>query len=468
MKQVGDAYEYDSRASPIGKGSFSQVFLGSTHCKEDRKKVAIKVIELSRMEGKIKHMLREIDIMRHLKHDNIVRLFDIQYERFGHSGIRLFVVMEYCERGDMSSVEKPLSERQCKEYFCGIMSGLRYLHKRGIVHRDVKPQNVLLTAAGVVKIADFTFARHVEQQQMLETMCGTPLYIAPEIMDGAPYDAKCDLWSLGIMLYQYLYGSHPLGTIRTQGEMIRKLKSVKITYPRKLVLESYEPGPDGNDEHILCRTVRVFSPECVKFLRGLLRHDPRERMDWDTACDHPWLGLEHVTDEDILFPPMRVATEEENQHKPVHAYSAPAVPIPIPPPTPLAPRSIKSRRLSVVRPPPPPQRVTSSGISPAAGGSSSETPWGFQLSGEDGGSSAPPSSGGGGSRIIEDYYATTNAMSPPLPSVAVGNDDSSSMSATSSICKESRVQTQEPSSTPRERGGLLSRSIDTIHRVFTL
>lgn len=432
MKLVGDSYQYDASGEPIGRGAFSKVYRGC-HIKTGTL-AAIKVIELPRMEENIKHLLREVEVMRHLKHTNIVCLYDIQYERFGHLGIRLFVVMEFCANGDLAGVEKPLAEDQCRQYFRGIVSGLRYLHKRGIVHRDVKPQNVLLTADRTVKIADFTFARHIEQQELLQTMCGTPLYIAPEILQGAAYNSTCDLWSLGVMLYQYLYGSHPLGTIKSHVEIIQKLKNGKITFPQKLIMESY------NEEAVFCRTIRTFSVACLKFIRGLLKANPAERSSWDRVCNDAWLNLPPFENDNLFDVPM-VPTNIAPEH--IYACSAP-VNVPIP--------SVKQRV---------PVTTTTKGVtagSPAAiipaESPLSDISLGFKMSNDDVCSSPsllsqppaipklpPPSSKHAPppapSRIIDDYITSSAVMVP--------------------------VQAR-----PKPRGSFLSRSIETMHKVFTL
>ena len=88
------------------------------------------------------------------------------------NGLTLYIVMELCSRGDLSNVEKPLEEERCRKYFRGIFNGLRFLKKRGVVHRDLKPQNILISNNDEAKIADFTFSKQMEEQELMQTYCG--------------------------------------------------------------------------------------------------------------------------------------------------------------------------------------------------------------------------------------------------------------------------------------------------------
>jgi len=335
MKTVGD-YQYREE-DELGRGSFSRVYLGTPlvsdeTCGSDggtHLKVAIKVMELPKSDGKTKHLLREIELMRHLKHRNIVRLIDVKYEKFGHTGLRIFIVMEYCSKGDMASLPKPMAEEECRHYFRGIFSGLRYLKKRQIIHRDIKPQNILLTHDNVVKIADFTFSKQIEENELLQTQCGTPLFISPDVMFGQPYTDKSDLYSCGVMLYQFLYGTHPLGTVKSQADLVQKMKRAKITFPQKLVHESYErPDSSERDDYVLCRTIRIFSREAVQLCKGLLKFNPSDRISWEAIYHYPWLNLEPM-EPDELFPPDLVSQDLSAAHgqsgeRVVHAFSAPS------------------------------------------------------------------------------------------------------------------------------------------------
>jgi len=418
MKVVGH-YQYNEADDELGRGSFSRVYL-ARHIHNVGEKVAIKVMELPKTDKKNKHLLREIELMRHLNHENIVRLIDVQYEKYGTMGVRIFIVMEYCERGDMASLNRPLDEEQCKHYFKGIFAGLCYLKKRNIMHRDIKPQNILITADNVVKIADFTFSKQIEENELMQTQCGTPLYISPDVMFGKPYTDKSDLYSCGVMLYTFLYGNHPLGSVKSQGELVRKMKSARITFPQKLVHEYYEA--DG----MFCRVIRVFSPAVIQLCKGLLKFNPADRITWDEIYGNTWIGLDacQVGNTDV---------DPSHPEKPVHAFSAPSNIN-----TSLIPRSVQR----------PLKRK------PVSGG---EQPWRF----DDGQSSSSNTLGGAGaSRIIHDYYSTS-------PDTGFFAMEQSSSPAT--IDPMDRViELSRPAAQKTKESGFLSRSIDAIQKVFSL
>jgi serine/threonine-protein kinase ULK/ATG1 len=487
-------YTFDENTDLIGRGTFSRVYLGTrlndasasglsplAHKAQegDKDKVAIKVIELPKLESKNKHLLREIDVMRHLKHENIVSLYDIHYDTFHDGapsgGIRLYIVMEYCKKGDLSEVPKPLHEEKCKEYFRGIAAGLYYLYKMGVVHRDVKPQNVLLTADDQVKIADFTFARHLEEQEMMQTMCGTPLYIAPEILNGNLYDSKCDVWSFGVMLYQYLYSSHPLGSVKSQVDLIRKMRTTKINFPQKLVLETYEKlkKEDGDDDDatnnqdatILCRTIHHFSPEVIELLKGILSINPRDRLGWDQVLQSPWIrkghecpfktptadgGSNEDSGDSFGFDSYNVVSGKTSQ-----SFSAPPTSSMSPPPYPLAPRFVKTRSSTKTIPKripaqtPPNNPLATTPISPTENDDSA-------TSGEDGlfKMSDERKGGGSASRLIADYCPRSQEIT------------TTSSSSSHSTTTTNPTHTNKLPQRREKQSSLLARSLETLQKVF--
>lgn len=397
MKRLGATYSFDEQRKPIGQGAFSKVYLGAG---DGDTQVAVKVVELANMEGKSKAVAREIDIMKQLHHEHIVKLHYMHYEQVGRAGLKLYIVMEFCANGDMSSLPKILDEERCRGYFHQLALGLRYLHGQGVVHRDLKPQNILLTASDRVKIADFTFAKHIEAAQMLQTMCGTPLYLSPEVLNGKQYNHKCDLWSLAVILYSFLYGSHPLGSLKTHAELMTRMNSVKITFPQKLVMETYERN--AQNKSILCRTVHVFSDDCILLLRRLLVRDHNLRPSWDVLSNDPWLALDGVA---------------ETKPEIVHASSAPPRVCEFP--QPLPPRFVKAKTASA--------RMVPIKHHEQLSVTSSESSLGFDMS----------LSGGDKKSVIIDDYTKPDGVAPVFISRPV-----------------------------RRSTSLLSRSIETIQSIF--
>ena len=130
--------------------------------------------------------------------------------------------MEYCNGGDLADYiqqKHTLSEIAIQHFFMQIAKALKAMHSKGIVHRDLKPQNILLCKPPnksnpaptemTVKLADFGFARFLSDGVMAGTLCGSPMYMAPEVIMSHQYDAKADLWSIGTIIYQCLVGSAP-------------------------------------------------------------------------------------------------------------------------------------------------------------------------------------------------------------------------------------------------------------------
>lgn len=144
--------------------------------------------------------------------------------------------MEYCDSGDLRTyLKKPIKEKWCQFFFCQLANGLKYLDKYNILHRDIKPKNILLTnKKKVLKIADFGFAKKQSKNIKLhETICGSPLYMAPEIMENNKYNNQTDLWSIGMILYEMLYGFHPYESCKNIRQLLSMIDHGIIEIPPK-------------------------------------------------------------------------------------------------------------------------------------------------------------------------------------------------------------------------------------------
>jgi len=183
----------------LGEGSYASVYLGRNI--ESGENVAVKVIDRRQFMDSynLKHLQSEIDIMKKVNHDNIVKLLDVY-----QTSNNLYIVAEYCEEGDLNCYlerhNKRLCESESKRLIKQIMKGAKYLHNNGIIHRDLKPANILIKN-GVCKISDFGFAKNMGNATVLKSIVGTPLYMSPQLLKGTKYTSKSDIWSIGLIYY---------------------------------------------------------------------------------------------------------------------------------------------------------------------------------------------------------------------------------------------------------------------------
>lgn len=192
----------------LGKGAFGKVNLGMH--KLTGKMVAIKSINKEYLtdENSKKKVMQEFSILKQIRHPSVIQL----YETFESTKHILFVI-ELCCGGDLLSYvrkKKKLSEPMSKSIFKNLIDGLNYCHSKGVLHRDIKLDNILLNAAGHIKICDFGVSKQVREGEIMTEQSGTPAYIAPEILRDKGYEGfAVDVWSAGVVLYAMLYGTVP-------------------------------------------------------------------------------------------------------------------------------------------------------------------------------------------------------------------------------------------------------------------
>ncbi|XP_008823952.1 serine/threonine-protein kinase 36 isoform X2 [Nannospalax galili] len=246
----------------IGEGSFGRVYKGRK--KYSAQVVALKFIpKLGRSEKELRNLQREIEIMRGLWHPNIVHMLD-SFE----TDKEVVVVTDYAE-GELFQIledDGKLPEDQVQTIAAQLVSALYYLHSHRILHRDMKPQNILLAKGGGIKLCDFGFARAMSTNTMvLTSIKGTPLYMSPELVEERPYDHTADLWSVGCILYELAVGTPPFYTTS-----IFQLVSLILKDP--------------------VRWPSTISPCFKNFLQGLLTKDPRQRLSWPDLLHHPFIA----------------------------------------------------------------------------------------------------------------------------------------------------------------------------------
>jgi serine/threonine protein kinase len=218
-------------------------------------------------------VLLEMSILEKLKHPNIVRLYEI-FESDKH----MLYVNELWVGGDLLTYvrkRRRLKESLAKYLFLQIIDGLRYMHSKGILHRDVKLDNILLDESGKLKICDFGVSRFWKPGQLMTEQWGTPAYIAPEILRGRGYTGfGIDVWSAGVVLYAMLYGSVPF-----------KGNGIQEMHPY-IIAGDYKLGDEAS--------------ECAKdLLRKILNVDETKRYNIDQILDHEW--MQNIKPKDNIF-----------------------------------------------------------------------------------------------------------------------------------------------------------------------
>lgn len=192
----------------IGQGSFGRALL--VRQESSNQKFVMKEVRLPKSFPDTQNSRREAVLLAKMKHPNIVA-FKESFEAEGH----LYIVMEYCDGGDLMQKIKQqkgklLPEDMILNWFIQICLGVNHIHKKRVLHRDIKSKNVFLTQSGKVKLGDFGSARLLSSPMAFAyTYVGTPYYVPPEIWENQPYNNKSDIWSLGCILYELCALKHP-------------------------------------------------------------------------------------------------------------------------------------------------------------------------------------------------------------------------------------------------------------------
>jgi len=262
---IEDRYEL---GKIIGRGAFSVVKVGIS--KATKKKCAVKCITKKLIDKKEMTLLeREIDIMRKLRHPHIIQLIEVV-----DTAETLYLVLEFASGGELFDAivnRGSYSETDAAKLIKQILEAILYIHNHGIAHRDLKPENLLLSNETSepehIKIADFGLSKEFGVEQMA-TSCGTPDYVAPEVLSGEVYDKEVDIWSIGVITYVLLCGFPPFFG-ETQKELFENILSGNYDFPN--------PEWAG------------VSDDAKNFIKKMLVVNPEKRYTAEQCLKDKWL-----------------------------------------------------------------------------------------------------------------------------------------------------------------------------------
>jgi calcium/calmodulin-dependent protein kinase I len=267
---IGDYYDLGDE---IGRGGFSVVV--DAVKKKNSQRVAVKCIEKKMVEGEdIKLLIREVKIMKRLNHPHILKLFEVFEDEKSY-----YLVMELVEGKELFDkiVERgQYSEKDTARIINQIVSAVAYLHENDIAHRDLKPENLLSAGSDeneVIKIADFGFSKNFGEEKLM-TSCGSPGYVAPEVLTCESYDNSVDMWSIGVILYILLCGYPPFYADNAPA-LFKKIMDVQYDFD----------DPSWDD----------VSEDAKNLIKALLVKEPGDRLTAAQVLEHPWVTGETAT-----------------------------------------------------------------------------------------------------------------------------------------------------------------------------
>uniref|UniRef100_A0A383VWV5 non-specific serine/threonine protein kinase n=1 Tax=Tetradesmus obliquus TaxID=3088 RepID=A0A383VWV5_TETOB len=245
----------------VGEGSFGKVYKGRRRCTGQITAMKF-IVKHGKSEKDIRNLRQEIEILRQLRHENIIQMLDAFETKTD------FCVVTEFAQGELFEIledDQCLPEEVVQSIAKQLVRALHYLHSNRIIHRDMKPQNILIGSGGTVKLCDFGFARAMSCNTMvLTSIKGTPLYMAPELVQEQPYNHTVDLWSLGVILYELFVGQPPFYT-NSIYSLIHHIVKDPVKFPTNI------------------------SGDFKSFLKGLLNKKPSDRLGWPELLEHPFV-----------------------------------------------------------------------------------------------------------------------------------------------------------------------------------
>ena len=254
----------------LGVGSFGKAYL----CKnlQDNSPCVIKQIILDEMDNEERQdTLNEVIILKRLDHSNIIKFKDVFTKTKPNNTLN--IVTEYADDGDLNKKilklkerKSPFTEKQIIDYLTQICLALNHIHKKKIIHRDLKSGNVFLTKSGLIKLGDFGIAKGFKNTwEKAKTKVGTPYYLSPEIINSKPYDLKSDIWALGVLLYEMMTFKMPFNA--------NSLPSLSL----KIIRGYYQPPPSS------------YSKDLIDLVKRCLNLDPKKRPTAESILKLPFI-----------------------------------------------------------------------------------------------------------------------------------------------------------------------------------
>ncbi|KAG5176489.1 kinase-like domain-containing protein [Tribonema minus] len=267
----------------LGKGAFSQVY--ECTCRDTGRKFAVKMVDTRRLRtADIVSLRREVALTSCIEHPGVCAVFDLFHDASGCTAL----VQELASAGDLfDRIQKRtcFMEAPAAAVMARLLETVAHVHTAGIVHRDIKPENILCVSDSDdtdLKLTDFGFAKRVADLTTCDEACGTPQYVAPEIILGQPYGTQVDVWSLGVVAYALLGGYAPFHAASVQ------------TLFRSIVRADY------------CFHAKFWahvSVEAKHFIRCMLQPDPAQRWTAAALLHHPWIAVHAAAPAALLPPP---------------------------------------------------------------------------------------------------------------------------------------------------------------------
>lgn len=254
----------------LGDGAFSEVVLAEDNVTHAN--IALKIID-KRHCTKQESLETEVAILKTARHENVIQLLDVM-----ESPKYLYLAMELVTGGELFDriLEKGYyTERDAAKLVKDILSAVSYLHENGIVHRDLKPENLLFYSTddnSKIMITDFGLSRirkETDQELIMQTTCGTPGYVAPEVLTRKPYDKAVDMWAVGVITFILLSGYPPFYA-DNNAELFRQIMKAEFTFDPNYWADISDSAKD--------------------FIRHLLTIDPDQRYTAAQALEHPWIA----------------------------------------------------------------------------------------------------------------------------------------------------------------------------------